>query len=122
MLFSYSVLIMPLLSFPRAEQIRSAEIEYSLISGTHNASQTETYVIGIASMNLPVTVTIKPTSTWSYHVLTAVRYELLTSLTSVSEARQRVEQEVNDELNAVIMINSKLLKEEHTLVWSKVKH
>ena len=44
----------------RAEQIKSTVIEYTLMSGTQkiNDNSTDFYVVGIASMKLPVSVTV----------------------------------------------------------------
>ena len=38
----------------------------------------------------------------------------------MTSARRRVELMVDEELNAVLMVNSKMLKEEHVSVWNTV--
>ena len=59
-------------------------------------------------------------STWSHHVLTSVRYVRLKARDDVTSARRKVELMVDEELNAVLMVNSKMLKEEHVSVWNTV--
>ena len=59
-------------------------------------------------------------STWTHYVLTVVRYERLKMGDDVTAARRRVERSVDDELNSALLVNSKLMKEEHTLVWDKL--
>ena len=49
-----------------------------------------------------------------------MRYVRLKARDDVTSARRRVELMVDEELNAVLMVNSKMLKEEHVSVWNTV--
>ena len=49
-----------------------------------------------------------------------MRYVRLKARDDVTSARRKVELMVDEELNAVLMVNSKMLKEEHVSVWNTV--
>ena len=53
-------------------------------------------------------------------MFTVVRYVRMSPRDDVAAMRRQMEQLVDEELNAVIMVNRKLLKEEHVAVWNKV--
>ena len=54
-------------------------------------------------------------------MLTVVRYTKISKDADIQEARSQLEVQVDEELNAVIIVNKKLLKEEHTQVWDQVR-
>ena len=54
-------------------------------------------------------------------MLTVVRYNKISKDADIQEARRQLEVQVDQELNSVIIVNKKLLKEEHTQVWDQVR-
>ena len=61
-------------------------------------------------------------STWTHHIVTSVKYSdpISSSSLSLKDTLSSLAKSVESALNSALIVNNKLLREEHEEVWRKV--
>ncbi|ELU16232.1 hypothetical protein CAPTEDRAFT_221835 [Capitella teleta] len=105
---------------------RRSNIDYTLSVGTVplvDISPDLVLVVAVANVKLPETVTVNEGSTWKAHIPMVVRFsEEPVRKSTVKDHKQRLQELVEKDINTVLNIDDKMLRQEHMKVWMELWH
>lgn len=96
---------------------RAEDVSYGVTSGVVEVDSAKIAVV-VFNLKLPETVTVKASSSWSYHMVTVVRYQLLEKKEDADAITKQLNEQVEKEFSDVVNIESKMLRREHTNIWT----
>ncbi|XP_014783639.1 uncharacterized protein KIAA2013 homolog isoform X2 [Octopus bimaculoides] len=77
-------------------------------------------VVGLAVVKIPPSILIKSMSTIKLHIVTVTHYSLPVQPQHVKGLKEELSSKVISEMREILHIDEKKLRQEHTLVWSKL--